>query len=67
MKYYSILRPVSPGTFPKPTGNKILEIRNFDDKTYIPEIDREAWGYIDYSAPLTEQEISVYELVEGVR
>ena len=61
------MRPVSVGTFPKPTGNRILKIRNFENRTFIPEIKREAWGYIEYSEPLTEQDIVAYELVEGVR
>ena len=61
------MRPVAPGTFPKPTGNKILEIRNFDDRTFVPEIKRDAWGYIEYSQSLTEHDLSAYELVEGVK
>ena len=48
MRYYSTQRPVAPGTFPKPEGNKILDIHNYDRKTYCPEIGGEAWGYIDY-------------------
>ena len=63
MKYYSTQRPVMPGSFPKPEGNKILEIVNFDGKQYVPKIGRDAWGYIEYREPLTEKEAADYELV----
>lgn len=63
MRYYSTQRPVSPGSYPQNKDNEITEIFNYDDKTYIEEIGREAWGYIDYLYPLTEQDIGDYELV----
>lgn len=56
MRYYSILRPVSIGTFPKPDGNEILKICNFDSRSYCKEIDREAWGFIDYEKPLSSND-----------
>lgn len=46
MRYYSTQRPVGPGTFPKLPENKVLEVHNFDAKTFCEEIGREAWGYI---------------------
>ena len=52
MRYYSTQRPISPGSFPQRTWNKVLEIHNFDQKTYCEEIGREAWGYIDYEKPI---------------
>ena len=61
MKYYSIHRPVGPGTFPK-NGN-VVQIHNFDDRQQVPEIGCEAWGWIEYSQPLTEKEAASYELV----
>ena len=63
MRYYSPQRPVTPGSFPKPEGNRILEIHNFDKRTYCREAGRDCWGYIDYEKPLTEKEASAYELV----
>lgn len=63
MRYYSTQRPVTPGSFPKPAGNKVLEIVNFDEKTYCKEADRDCWGYIDYEKPLSEKEANAYELV----
>ena len=63
MRYYSTQRPVAPGTFPQPKGNRILEIHNFDEKTYCSEPGRDCWGYIDYEKPLSEKEANNYELV----
>ena len=40
MRYYSTQRPVGPGTFPKPQGNAVKEVFNFDSKTYCEEIGR---------------------------
>ena len=30
MRYYSTQRPIMPGSYPKPAGNPVVEIRNFD-------------------------------------
>ena len=62
MRYYSTQRPVGPGTFPRPKGNKVVELHNFDSKTYCEEIGREAWGFIDYEQPLTPMQVASYEL-----
>ena len=62
-RYYSPLRPLSLGTFPKPQGNEILHIENYDMRVYVPEIARQAWGYIEYREPLTEIEAAAYELM----
>ena len=63
MRYYSTQRPVTPGSFPKADGNKVLEIVNFDEKTYCKEADRDCWGYIDYEKPLSEKEAASHDLV----
>lgn len=60
-KYYSVMRPVSIGTFPD--NGTILGIVNFDRREMVEAIGREAWGYINYSKPLTEKQISDYELI----
>ena len=62
MRYYSTQRPVGPGCFPKPEGNKVLRIVNFDVKIYCKEVDCEAWGYVEYEQPLTNQEAKSWEL-----
>lgn len=60
-RYFSTMRPVSIGTYPN--NGKVVEIHNFDTRQMVKSIGREAWGYIDYSEPLTEKQISDYELV----
>lgn len=63
MKYYSTQRPITPGSFPKPVGNQIMEILNYDCKTYCEEIGRDVWGYIDYAQPLHPEYAIDYELI----
>ena len=65
MRYYSTQRPVAPGSFPKPQGNRVEQIVNFPAKTYVDEIWKQAYGYIDYEKPLTEKEAAAYELTKG--
>ena len=40
-----------------------MTVYNFDNKTYAEEIQREAWGYIEYARPLGHFDIVNYELV----
>ena len=63
MRYYSTQRPVMPGSFPKPAGNMPSEIESFDQRTFCEDIGREAWGYIEYPAPLSEKDAKDCELV----
>lgn len=66
-RYFSTQRPVMPGSYPKPNGNSVKELRNFDERTYCDEIGREAWGYIEYEKPLAEAEANNYDLIaDGV-
>ena len=45
-------------------GESITTIVNFEEgRTYCKDIDRPAWGYIEYTAPLDPQQVSDYELV----
>ena len=62
MRYYSIHRPIAPGTFPKTV--KVNEIHNFDYRMFCDEIGREAWGWIDYADELDEKDAKAYELVK---
>lgn len=64
-RYYLIERPADIGTFPNPCLNKITRIENYDNKKYVKEIDREAWGNVEYQKSLTAKEISEYELTEA--
>ena len=63
MRYYSTQRPVMPGSFPKPAGTTVREIENFDARTFCEDIGREAWGYVEYDAPLSDEDAKEYELV----
>ena len=62
-KYYSTERPVMPGSFPKPQGNTVLNIENFNDRSYVAKIGREAWGFIEYEKPISPVLLDDYELV----
>lgn len=64
-RYYSITRPVMPGSYPKPEKNETLCVQNFDNRTYVEEISRPAWGYIDCEKPLGHFDMTDYELVAG--
>lgn len=63
MKYYSIMRPVAPGTCPNPKDNPAMEIWNFNGPIFCEQIGREAWGYVTYEKPLAEDEATAYELI----
>ena len=65
MIYFSTERPVSIGTYPKPQGNRVDAIVNFDEPIFIAEIGRTAWGYIEYAHPLTAEQAAAYELIKG--
>ena len=61
-RYYSVMRPVSLGTFPH---EGVLEIKNFDKREFIQEINHAAWGYIEYDRVLDESECMLYELMSA--
>lgn len=62
MIYYSTQRPITLGTFPNQKGNRIIRIKNFDSRTYVDAIGREAWGQIEYDKPLPRKLADSYEL-----
>jgi hypothetical protein len=61
-KYYSTQRPVDIGTYPKTKDNTPVSIVNFDTREGVETGRVQAWGYLVYDAPLTEKQISDYEL-----
>lgn len=67
MKYYSILRPLVPGEYPVPDGNAITMIANFEEKRFCPDINQEAWGYVEYANPLSTRDILNYHLQPPIR
>lgn len=50
-RYYSLMRPIGPGTVPSPL--RFEEVVNFNRRTYISCIRHEAWGYFETTAPLS--------------
>lgn len=54
-RYYMTQRPPSPGAQPKGSTNLVI----YDTKT------EGAWGYVEYREPLTEKQITDYELEES--
>ena len=62
-RYYSIMRPIGIGTFPP--GAHVTNIVNFNQRMYVPEIGREAWGYIEFSHTLSKKYQMDYELLPG--
>lgn len=61
-KYYLLYRPAAPGTIPK---NGLENIVNYDNRQYESTINRDVWGYVEYTRPLTEKEIASYELMDA--
>lgn len=62
MRYYSKLRPVGPGTYPK---SGATDIHNYNDKIYVKDAGQQVWGYIEYNRELTPEELRSYELIPG--
>ncbi len=60
-RYYSTHRPITVGGYPK--SEKVVEIHNFDNRTYCEEISREAWGWIEYERELPTADAENYELI----
>ena len=60
-RYYLKSRPPSIGCQPNGSCN----IYSYEVKTYIQSIDLEVWGYAEYNHPLTDNQISDYELVKA--
>lgn len=61
MRYYSTQRPLGPGTYPARTYH-FDNVVNFPEKTFVEEIGREAWGYLDFHCCLPDEEIKAWEL-----
>lgn len=58
-RYYTLYRPPLPGAIPKDT----YLIHGYNERTFVPEIGRDAWGYIECKRELTSAEIADYELM----
>lgn len=63
-RYYCIMRPPMIGGIPHA---KLCEAEAFTERRYIPEIERMAWGWVEYENPLAPAEINNYELIAAPR
>ena len=61
-RYYSTQRPVMPGGYPNPIGNEPVEIVNYDSRQAVENSKVQAWGYLEYTLPLSPRECADYEL-----
>ena len=61
MKYYSIARPIMPGSYPNTA--RVVEVKNFDTPTFCPELGQKVWGMIEFEKALSAEEASAYELI----
>lgn len=57
-RYYSTQRPVNIHTYP--SGMNVLNIKNYDNRLSVEGL--KAWGYIEFDAPLTDDEKLDYGL-----
>lgn len=58
-RYYTLCRPPMPGGIPKGA----IAVCAWGSRLFVPEINRSAWGTVDYSRQLTPEEIRDYELM----
>jgi len=59
-KYYLLMRPRSIGTNPKDVKGWV----DYDERRFIPEIGRHAWGELYYDRQLTDIEVREFELFD---
>lgn len=64
-RYYCILRPPEPCWLPK--GREPVKAERFAVRRYVAQIDRMAWGCVEYAEPLTPVEIGEYGLIAEPR
>jgi len=60
MRYYSTKGPLSIGSFPLTDA---VSIHNFDGIQYVPAIESNAWGYVDYKKSLPMKIAKRYGLI----
>lgn len=60
-RYYCIMRPPMIGGVPD--SSALQYAMCFEERRYIPEIDRMAWGWVEYDRELSYEEIHAYELI----
>lgn len=63
MRYYLRLRPATVGTFPKPQGNEVLNVHNYDKRTFVKEVGLRVWGYVEYALPVSDVLLDDFDMV----
>lgn len=59
-RYYCKMRPPAPGAVPKRSLYAAIA-----EHVPLAGYARPMWGFVDYTEPLTDEEIDYYELVPG--
>lgn len=59
-RYYSLLRPISIGTIP--SSPKPVNIVNFEASKEVEGLGHKAWGFVEYTRPLTKGAEYNYDL-----
>lgn len=62
-RYFLTQRPFTVGSVPK--MDKIVNSKEFMNKSFVPTIGQEAWGYVEYRESLDKNVCKQYELKEG--
>lgn len=60
-RYYATQLPVMPGSIPS-GENRPINVMNYDKREPVCGGTMQAWGYVEYAKPLTEQQMKSYEL-----
>lgn len=62
-KSYALHRPIGPFTWPSEHHDKVAEIVNWDHMEFVPEIGRNAFGYIEWAELPPKEDLDRYELM----
>ena len=62
-RYFLTQRPFTVGSVPK--MDKIVNSKEFMNKSFVPTIGQEAWGYVEYRESLDKDVCKQYELKEA--
>ena len=63
MRAYAIHRPLGPFTWPSEHSDKLVELVNFDERTYVEDVGRWCFGYIEFSEDVPMEDLARYELM----
>lgn len=63
-RYYVTQRPIDIGTIPN--AKSAVNITRYEERKKLPGVDREVYGYVEYTTKLSKAEIESYELTEKI-